>query len=149
MPREIIESRLAQGDAERQCTCCSVPKAEIGFDVQERFFHQPAKVAKVEERFYKYACSRCQDGVDTCEPRLPPKPIPGSMASASMLSFLVTSKILDGLPIERVAKQLRRFGVDLAISTLNDWFGYASTPFCCDTRTPARRASRLSAYFHR
>ena len=51
------------------------------------------------------------------------------MASASMLSFLVTSKILDGLPIERVANQLRRFGVDLATSTLNDWFGYASAFF--------------------
>ena len=129
LPREIIESRLAKEDPERQCACCDAPKAEIGFDVQERFFHQPAKVTIIEERFYKYACSHCDGGVDTCEPKLPPKPIPGSMASASMLAFLVTSKILDGLPIERVAKQLRRFGVDLATSTLNDWFGYASAFF--------------------
>lgn len=129
LPREIVPSRLAIDDSARQCTCCAAPKAEIGFDTQERFFHQPAKVTIIEERFYKYACQRCKDGVDTCEPRLPPKPIPGSMASASMLAFLVTSKVLDGLPIERVAKQLRRFGVDLATSTLNDWFGYTSAFF--------------------
>jgi transposase len=129
LPREIVPSRLSIDDAARLCACCDAPKAEVGFDTQERFFHQPAKVTIIEERFYKYACSRCKDGIDTCEPRLPPKPIPGSMASASMLAFLVTSKVLDGLPIERVAKQLRRFGVDLATSTLNDWFGYTSAFF--------------------
>ena len=58
LPREIIESRLAKDDAERQCACCAAPKAELGFDTQERFFHQPAKVTIIEERFYKYACSR-------------------------------------------------------------------------------------------
>jgi len=126
LPREIIESRLSEDDAERQCACCDKPKVEIGFDSQERFVHQPAKVTIIEERFFKYACPRCQDGVDTCQALIAPKPIPGSMASASMLSFLVTSKVLDGLPIERVAKQLRRFGVDLSTSTLNDWFGYSS-----------------------
>lgn len=126
LPREIVESRLDKEAAERQCECCEKPKAEIGFDTQERFFHQPSTVTIIEERFYKYACSRCQDGVQTCAAKLPPKPIPGSMASASMLAFLVTSKVLDGLPIERVAKQLARFDVDLSTSTLNDWFGRAA-----------------------
>lgn len=129
LAREVVESRLDKDDAERQCECCTKPKAEIGFDTQERFFHQPATVTIIEERFYKYACARCQDGVQTCAALLPPKPIPGSMASGSMLAFLVTSKVLDGLPIERVAKQLRRFGVDLATSTLNDWFGRTASFF--------------------
>ncbi|MCP4446505.1 MAG: hypothetical protein GY811_14340 [Myxococcales bacterium] len=73
LPREIVESRLEPEAAERWCTCYSRPKAELGFETQERFFHQPARVT-----------------------------------------------ILDGLPIERVANQFRRFGVDLATSTLND-----------------------------
>jgi len=123
LPRKIIESRLGSDDEDRQCECCSKPMAELGFDVQERFIHQPATVTIIEERFFKYACSSCDGGVLACPPVIPPKPIPGSMASGSMLAFLVTSKVLDGLPIERVAKQLRRFGVDLATSTLNDWFG--------------------------
>lgn len=126
LPREIIESRLASEDQERQCVCCAKPMAELGFDTQERFLHQPATVTIIEERFYKYACSSCDGGVFACPPVITPKPIPGSMASGSMLALLVTSKVLDGLPIERIAKQLRRFGVDLSTSTLNDWFGRAS-----------------------
>ena len=129
LPREVIESRLDNDDHVRQCACCMKPMAELGFDSQERFIHQPATVTIVEERFYKYACRSCDGGVATCPPRIPPKPIPGSMASGSMLAFLVTSKVLDGLPIERIAKQLRRFGVDLATSTLNDWFGRTSDFF--------------------
>ena len=123
LARKIIESRLASDDEARECQCCTKPMSELGFDTQERFFYQPATVTIVEERFYKYACSSCDGGVFACPPVIEPKPIPGSMASGSMLAFLVTSKVLDGLPIERVAKQLRRFGVDLATSTLNDWFG--------------------------
>jgi len=126
LPRKVIESRLERDDQARQCECCTKPMAELGFDTQERFFHQPATVTIIEERFYKYACSSCDGGVFACPPRIEPKPIPGSMASGSMLAFLVTSKILDGLPIERVAKQLSRLGVDLSTSTLNDWFGRAS-----------------------
>ena len=129
LPREVIESRLDKDDDARQCECCTKPMAELGFDIQERFFHQPATVTIIEERFYKYACSSCDGGVFSCPPRIDPKPIPGSMASGSMLAFLVTSKVLDGLPIERVAKQLQRFGVDLSTSTLNDWFGRTASFF--------------------
>ena len=68
LPREIIESRLASEDQERQCECCDKPMAELGFDTQERFLHQPATVTIIEERFYKYACSSCDGGVFACPP---------------------------------------------------------------------------------
>lgn len=121
LPRKIIEVRVDDPLA-RACPCCAKPQAEIGFDVRERFIHEPAKIYILEERLYKYGC-RCGDGIVTAEPTEPPKPIPGSMASSSLLAHLGVSKVLDGLPIERIAKQLRRHGVDLATSTLHDWFG--------------------------
>lgn len=127
LPRQVVENRL--DDAERCCEGCSETKAEIGFDKQERFIFKPAELYILEERYYKYACRKGCGSVDTAEPSLPPKPIPGSMASASLLAHLIVSKLLDGLPIERVAKQLRRFGVDLATSTLNDWIGRAAQMF--------------------
>lgn len=127
LPRRIVENRL--GEAERTCPCCDQVKCEIGFDAQERFIHEPAKVYILEERRYKYACPKGCDAVETAEPSLPPKPIPGSMASASLLAHLIVSKLLDGVPIERIAKRLRRHGVDLATSTLNDWMGHAARMF--------------------
>jgi transposase len=121
LARQIVECRLTETD--RACECCAAPKAEIGFDAQERFIYEPAKVYILEERRFKYACPRCQDGVEQAESTLVPKPIAGSMASSSLLAFLVVSKVLDGLPVHRIAKILTRHGVDLATSTLNDWFG--------------------------
>ncbi len=121
LPVQIVESRVEPSD--RSCPCCGETEVEIGFDAHKRMMYEPAKVYVLEERRYKYACGRCADGVTQAKSALPPKPIPGSMASCSLLAFIVVAKVLDGLPIERIAKRLRRHGVDLATSTLNDWFG--------------------------
>jgi transposase len=127
LPRQLVENRL--DESERCCPGCNATKAEIGFEKQERFVYEPAKVYILEERCYKYACRDGCGGVEQTEPTASPKPIPGSMASASLLAHLVVSKLLDGLPIERIAKRLRRHGVDLATSTLNDWMGRAAQMF--------------------
>ena len=127
LPRQILENRV--DESERCCPDCGKIEAEIGFESQERFIYEPAKVYILEERCYKYACSNGCGGVEQAEPTATPKPIPGSMASASLLAHLIVSKLLDGLPIERIAKRLRRHGVDLATSTLNDWMGNAARMF--------------------
>ncbi len=118
---EVVEARLT-GD-ERNCGSCGKTRAELPPDIQRRIIFQPAQLYKLEEHRFKYACRRCDDGIVTAPPQLPAKPISGSMASASLLAHLVVGKVLDGLPIERIARGLRRHGANLAISTLNDWFG--------------------------
>lgn len=145
LAREILENRVPESD--RRCPCCGDITAEIGFDTQERFVYQPAKVFILEERCYKYACRRSCGGVTQAEASAPPKPIPGSMASSSLLAHLLVSKLMDGLPIERVAKQLRRHGVDLATSTLNDWINRAGDLFAILDRLfreELRRCSLIS-----
>jgi transposase len=127
LPREVVENRLPE--EERRCPDCGTPRAEIGFDSSERLVYQPATVICVEERNFKYACRKGCCGVEQAEPTLPPKPIPGGPASSSLLAHIIVSKMLDGLPIERIAKRLRRHGVDLATSTLNDWMGRAAAMF--------------------
>ena len=119
--RKIDEIKIAEAEAP-VCPCCTKPMGEMGFDTRERFIYQPADVYILEERIYKYGC-RCGEVVVTAAPTEPPKPIPGGMASSSMLAQLAVAKVLDGNPIERFAKQLRRQGIDLSTSTLNDWFG--------------------------
>ena len=118
---QTVECRLT--GLELACPCCGRERDELRPDIQRRFEYQPATMFVLEEHRYKYACRRCDVGVDTAPAELPAKPIPGSMASATVLAFLAVSKVLDGMPIERIARGLRRHGVDLATSTLNDWFG--------------------------
>jgi transposase len=135
--RKVDEVKLADADVPT-CPCCTKPLGEMGFDTRERFIYQPADVYILEERIFKYGCRRCGEVVVTAPPTEPPKPIPGGMASSSMLAQLSIGKVLDGNPVERFAKQLRRQDIDLPTSTLHDWFGCAGDMF-----TVMRRA------FHR
>ena len=125
--RKVDEVKLSEPDVPA-CPCCAKPLGEMGFDTRERFIYQPAEVYILEERIYKYGC-RCGEVVVTAEPTEPPKPIPGGMASSSMLAQLAIGKVLDGNPVERFAKQLRRQEIDLSTSTLNDWVGRVGDMF--------------------
>jgi transposase len=127
LPVNVVENR--KDDADRVCATCHKREAEMGYDVQRRIVYEPAKLSMLEERCFKYACPDGCGGVDRAEPTLPAKPIPGSMASSSLLAHLIVGKLLDGLPIERQAKQMRRHGADLAVSTLNSWMGQAAAMF--------------------
>jgi transposase len=125
--RKVDEVKLADVDVPK-CPCCAKKLGEMGFDLRERFIYQPAEVYILEERIYKYGC-RCGEVVASAEPTEPPKPIPGGMASSSLLAHEAIAKVLDGIPVERFAKQLRRQDIDLATSTLHDWFGRVGDMF--------------------
>ena len=73
----------------------------------------------------KYACPKCRNGV--ASPPVPPKPIPGGIAGAGLVSFVVVSKCADHLPLYRLEDILTRYGVYLPRSTLCDWFRNAAT----------------------
>ena len=67
----------------------------------------------------KYACSKCRDGV--ASPPVPPKPVPGGIAGAGLVSFVIVGKFADHLPLYRLEDILTRHGVFLSRSTLCDW----------------------------
>jgi transposase len=119
--RKVDEIKIADAQIPA-CPCCAKPLGEMGFDKRERFIFQPADVYILEERIYNYGC-RCGEVVVSAPPIAPPKPIPGGMASSSLLAQLSIGKVLGGNPVERFAKQLRRQDIDLPTSTLHDWFG--------------------------
>lgn len=52
---------------------------------------------------------------------MPSQPIPRGNAGASLLSYLLVSKMVDGLPFYRVVQILKRHGILLAESTINGW----------------------------
>lgn len=53
--------------------------------------------------------------------RLPPQPIPRSIASVGLLAYICIAKYVDGLPLYRLEAILRRFGVDIPRATLAEW----------------------------
>ena len=60
-----------------------------------------------------------------------PKPcLPKTIASASLVAFIIDQKYTYGLPLYRLEQQFRRFDVDLSRQTLSNWLIAAATKWC-------------------
>lgn len=118
-PRIPIEHDLPQ--TEKLCTKCPVPHplTRIGEEVRECYRFEPPKISVEQHIRFKYACEHCHEGVVTAP--APPVILPKSMASPSLLAYLITSKFVDGLPLYRVSRQLERSGMDLSPGTAGSW----------------------------
>ena len=66
-----------------------------------------------------YACPCCHQGVKIAP--LPPRLLPKSMASPSLLAHITTAKFVDGLPLTRQSKQFERLGMNLGPGTMGLW----------------------------
>jgi transposase len=106
-------------ECEKTCACCGGPKTRIGEDESRELDFIPARLEVKVHVLPKYACPKCRDGV--VSPPVPPKPIPGGIAGAGLVSFVITSKFADHLPLYRLEDILTRYGVFLSRSTLCDW----------------------------
>jgi transposase len=117
LPHIRIEHDLPEG--EKTCSCCGGPKQKIGEDLSRELDFTPAQLNVKVHVLPKYACPKCREGV--ASPPVPPKPIPGGIAGAGLVAFVVVSKFADHLPLYRLEDILTRHGVFLARSTLCDW----------------------------
>ena len=101
--------------------CCPEGHAlkVIGEAISEQLDIIPAKIQVLRHIRKKYACPCCEAHVKTAE--LPPQPIPKSNASPGLLTYLVTAKFLDALPLYRQSQILQRLGLDIARGTLAAW----------------------------
>jgi len=117
LPQIRIDHDLPE--SEKTCSCCGGPKQKIGEDLSRELDFVPAQLNVKIHALPKYACPKCRDGV--AGPPVPPKPIPGGIAGAGLVAFVVVSKFADHLPLYRLEDILTRHGVFLARSTLCDW----------------------------
>ena len=123
LPHIRIEHDLPE--AEKTCPCCGGMKHRIGEDLSRELEFIPAKLEVRVHVLPKYACPSCRDGV--ASPPVPPKPVPGGIAGAGLVSFVLVSKFADHLPLYRLEDILFRHGVSLSRSTLCDWVRNAAT----------------------
>jgi transposase len=117
LPHIRIEHDLSAD--EKTCSCCGGEKARIGQDESRELELIPPRMEVKVHVLPKYACPKCRDGVSS--PPVPPKPVPGGIASAGLVSLVVVSKFADHLPLYRLEDIFTRHGVYLSRSTLCDW----------------------------
>jgi transposase len=106
-------------------TCCPECGGElrlVGEDVSEILDMIAARMKVLEVARLKKSCRCCEKMVQLPAPS---RPIPGSMAGAGLLAYILVSKFDDHLPLYRLNEIFARMGADIPDSTLVDWCGRA------------------------
>lgn len=118
LPRDVRIVDLPE--CEKACACCGNALHRIGEECSEQLAYVPAALKIIETRRLKYACKVCPGQIRRAPADATP-PLAKSMASPSLLAFLIVSKFADGLPLYRIARRLERLGIELSHSLMSDW----------------------------
>ena len=97
---------------------------KIGESRSEKLEFVPAHIKVIETVRPKYACKQCEKSGTANQIKtapMPPSPIPKGIATASLLSQLITSKYQYGLPLYRQEKMFNDYGISLSRQTMSDW----------------------------
>ena len=109
-------------DPGRVCPDCGGELRLVGEDASEILDMIAAQMKVIEVARLKKSCRCCEKMVQLPAPS---RPIPGSMAGAGLLAYILVSKFDDHLPLYRLNEIFARLGADIPDSTLVDWCGRA------------------------
>jgi transposase len=122
LPVETIEYRLSED--EQVCPCCAGKLHGMSTEVRRELKIIPAEVKVVEHVRHVYACRRCEQEAIRTPILTAPMPAPaavGSLASPSILAYIMSQKYADSLPLYRQEQQFQRLGVELSRQTMANW----------------------------
>ncbi len=120
LPRETIIHDIE----DKSCDCCGHDLHRMGEEKSEQLEFIPASVKVIEHIRPKYACRHCEQQGTEVKIKIapvPPTPIPKSIATASLLAQVITSKYQYALPLYRQEQMFRQFDIDLNRKTLAEW----------------------------
>jgi len=122
LPRKVVTIDLPVD--EQVCDCCQSRLHKIGEARSEKLEFVPAHIKVIETVRPKYACKQCEKtGTENHikNAPMPPTPIPKGIATASLLSQLITAKYQYGLPLYRQESMFNDYGISLSRQTMSDW----------------------------
>ena len=117
LPRVEVVYTLDESDC--HCDKCQAALSAVSEKVSEQLDIVPAQVQVIRHIKKTYACEACDGSLKTAA--MPVQPIPKSLASPGTLAHIAVAKYVDGLPLYRQEKKLKRIGVELPRSTLASW----------------------------
>ncbi len=105
---------------EKHCTTCDTDKVFIGNDETTELEYKPAVFYAKKYVRPKYVCKACPDAGVTMAP-LPARPIERGVAGVNLITWIIISKFLDGLPLYRIEKIFKRYGIHINRSSMVGW----------------------------
>jgi len=120
-----VEEIIDIPEEEKTCACGS-QMDKIGEETSEKLEIIPQTVFVTKTIRPKYACRHCEGTEDEDKPavRIAPAPlviIPRSIASASLLSYIMIHKYQDHLPFYRQEVQFMRIGIEISRQDMSNW----------------------------
>ena len=123
--REPLPSNLPRrkeildlSDEEKVCECCGLPLHKITEDPSEQIEVIPEQIVIKQQIRIVYGCKDCKTVKSA---PLPNQLIPKSLATPSLLAYVMMAKYCDHLPFYRQEEIWKRYGIDLDQSTLARW----------------------------
>lgn len=104
---------------EKTCPNDGTALKHIGEVTNEQLKFIPASVKVINHVCYKYACPKCNKHVITADK--PKDPIPRSIATPELLSYITISKYVDGLPLYRLSQMFNRLDIKISRTNLANW----------------------------
>ena len=111
---------------ERICPCCGIERREIGQEDSWQIEYFPGHFERIHHVRKKYACAVCE--TNGGNPRIetaakPEAAIDKGLAGPGLLSYIVTSKFNDYLPLYRLEDIFARQGFEISRATQSVWCG--------------------------
>ena len=111
---------------EDQKTCdCGKKLHRIGEDVTKELHFIPARLEVEKHITYKYACRTCEGADSIDKPGVlinkPKRLLPGSIASPSLLTYIIVSKYKDALPLYRLEGIFKRLQIRISRTSMANW----------------------------
>ena len=106
-------------EEQKSCPNDSCELKPIGEECNEQLLFIPASLKVIKHKRLKYACPKCNKFVITATK--PKDPIPKSIASPELLSYVSVSKYADGLPLYRLSKMFNRLDIKISRTNLANW----------------------------
>jgi transposase len=119
---EVIEYKLSEEELE--CKICGNNLHEMSTVVRKEIEIIPAQLKIVEHKSFVYSCRNCEKNNITTpiiKAKMPSPVIPGSIASASSIAYVMEQKYVQGLPLYRQEQQFKRLDIDLSRQTMSNW----------------------------
>lgn len=122
LPVTTIEYFLS--DEEAKCPKCFSLRHIMGKHIRKELKITPAAVEVIEHVTYTYSCRDCEKNSEETpitKSRAIEPVIPGSIASPSLVAYIMSQKYVNAMPLYRQEKDFERLGIDISRQNMANW----------------------------
>jgi transposase len=132
LPSDLPRETVIHDIDDKNCTCCGNELHQMGDERSEKLEFIPAQVKVIEHVRLKYSCRSCEQTGTSTKIQIalvPASPIPKGIATATLLSQIITSKYQYALPLYRQESLFKQYGIELSRKTMANWMMKCATLF--------------------